>query len=194
MARLSTMFSCCSDYAGERLIPNDDYPPRPSPTPQPQLHSKMPKRKPTTKQMAEAYIPSWQRNTSQPSDTPTIAPPATGRRSRGASASHGSRPTSDPSSRRSDDATGNMLYFGAGLSPEQAMKTYKSPTPGPPKSGSALAAGKSAGNASGRDASGYLSSSVGSTNAMNGAYSSLTYGGSLQYNFSGAQSYGAGTA
>lgn len=193
------MCSCFSNLAGEQLLPTDDYPPRRSQTPQPQLQSKMPKRTTTTKQIAKADDPSSQR-TSQSSE----APPAThitGRRSRGASASHSSLPTSTAadrrSDRRSDDPTGNMLYFGTGLSPEQAMKVYKSPTPVSHGSSSSSAAGKSAtaaaGNASGRDASGYLPSSVGSTNGMNGTYSSLTYGGSLQYNYAGSQNYGAGS-
>ncbi|KAJ4422332.1 hypothetical protein N0V82_002986 [Gnomoniopsis sp. IMI 355080] len=158
----------------------------------------MPKRTPTTKQVAEAPIPSSQ-HASYSADNTTSTPPITGRRSRGASASHGSLPAPIASgNERSDDPTGNMLYFGTGLTPEQAIRNYKSPTPAGNSSRRSSSAGRPppavAGNASGRDASGYSNSSVGSANIMNGTYSSLTYGGSLQYNFAGTQSYGAGTA
>lgn len=191
------MCSCFANHIDEGLIPNDDHAPRPSQTPTPQLQAKMPKGKLSSKQMTEASVPSWQQSSqSQPSEAPTGQRPTTGRRSRGASASHGSLPSIIPSDKRSDDPTGNMLYFGTGLSPEQALRAYKSPTSAGSSSSVSSAAGKppaAAGNASGRDASGYLSSSVGSTNIMNGTYSSLTYGGSLQYNYAGTQSYGAGT-
>lgn len=192
------MCSCFTHHVDEGLIPNDDHAPRPSQTPTPQLQAKMPKGRLTFKQMTEANVPNLQQSSqSQSSDTPAGQRPTTGRRSRGASASHGSLPSTIPSDKRSDDPTGNMLYFGTGLSPEQALRAYKSPTPAGSSSSVSSAAGKVpavAGNASGRDASGYLSSSVGSTNIMNGTYSSLTYGGSLQYNYAGTQSYGAGTA
>lgn len=209
------MCSCFASHVDEGLIPNDKDAPRPSQTPTiPQLQAKMPKGKLTSKQMTEAYVPtSWQESSpshpqpqSQSSDVPMAAqqPIITGRRSRGASASHGSLPdlpsTTSSDTKRSDDPTGNMLYFGSGLSPEQAMRAYKSPTPAGSSSSSTSVSSTArrkpavAGIASGRDASGYLSSSVGSTNIMNGTYSSLTYGGSLQYNYAGTQSYGAGTA
>lgn len=187
------MCSCCfTSHVDEGLLPRDKYAPRLSQAPPPQLQSKVPKRKPTTKQIAESYITRPQ-NESQSPNAPS-APPITGCRSRGASASHGSLPAPTTSEKRSDDPTGNMLYFGTGLSPEQALRNYKSPTP----AGSSISstAGRTpavAGNASGRDASGYLRSSVGSANVMNSTYSNLTYGGSLQYNFAGTQSYGAGT-
>lgn len=190
------MCSCFSNRADEGLIPPDEHAPRLAQAKPPQLQSKMPKRKSTIKPMAESNVPSWQRTSHSSGNL--SSPPITGRRSRGASASNGSLPSTGTTAhnRRFDDPTGNMLYFGTGLSPEQAMKAYTSPTP--VNSSSTPAAKRHtavAGNAStGRDASGYLSSSVGSTNGMNGTYSSLTYGGSLQYNFAGTQSYGAGTA
>lgn len=196
------MCSCFASHVDEGLIPSDDhYAPRPSQTPTPQLQAKMPKRKLTSKRMSEANVSSWEQSSQDQSSSniPTRDRPATGRRSRGASASHGSLPCITPSdNKRSDDPTGNMLYFGASLSPEQALRVYKSSTPASGSSSSSVSSvtGKSpavASNASGRDASGYLSSSVGSQNIMNGTYSSLTYGGSLQYNYAGTQSYGAGT-
>lgn len=94
-----------------------------------------------------------------------------------------------------------MLYFGNGVSSQQAMKTYTAgPKPGGGggrgSGGRTTKAGTgTGGHASGRDSSGYLRTGGGGsdTSIMAGTYSALTYGGSTQYNFSGTQSYGAGT-
>lgn len=90
-----------------------------------------------------------------------------------------------------------MLYFGQGVSADQAMKTYTAgPTTKPAAAGGrTTTAGRKnggGGGASGRDASGYLRTGINDSSIMAGTYSALTYGGSTQYNFSGTQSYGAG--
>lgn len=88
-----------------------------------------------------------------------------------------------------------MLYFGDGSgSGSWSPGSRNMYTPGPRlASGSHStgagggSSGSAAGFASGRDASGYLSTGMGRNNILNGTYSSVTYGGSLQYNFAGPQ-------
>lgn len=175
-----------------------------------------PRRASTGTLTEEAYIPSWQRissssSSNDPKQRPSqLAPePQTGRRKRGQSQSQAAtyggpfaaanprlsasdQRLSQEQRRQQEETLGNgMLYFGDGVSPKQAMKTYTAgPKPAVVKAGGA-GRGKTTG--SGRDASGYLRTGVGSSNIMSATYSSLTYGGSTQYNFAGTQSYGAGT-
>lgn len=192
---LVQLFSCFS--TGPIDFEDDDTQPiRPAPI-KSRPRSAMPKRNPTTKEKADAYIPTWQRISPQPTPNPTNAnlapqhPTTTGLRARGASAS-----ASPPIRQRSrSPAPGNrMLYFGT--DPQHTTKSYPAPSHGSTDSSrSALPSSSTAaaGNASGRDASGYQTSGVGGASVMSGVYGSLTYGGSTQYNYAGTQSFGAGT-
>lgn len=156
----------------------------------------------STKLMAENYIPSWQRQRDEQRRNQQTLEPQTGLRRRGQSQSqvqqHRPSSTSTSDERRKsqqDEPSGNeMLYFGQGVSPDQAMKTYTA-GPKPRTHTSRPTGGKGGGgriSGSGRDASGYLQTGVNNTSIMAGTYSALTYGGSTQYNFSGTQSYDAG--
>lgn len=216
MPLLTTLLCCCfspsptsaDEKQASRSLPNSS------------SSRTMPRKHPTTAE-AEAYVPSWERRRAPSTSSSTTlspdAPRATGLRARGASMSScGAAPSPDGRQRRPSSAshlppqpvnesagTGNsMLYFGNGITPQHAMRTYTAGSPNGSGGGgsSSTAGGRSGGgkvgggNASGRDASGYAPSGVSGTHSgMDGMYSSLTYGGSLQYNFSGTQSYGAGT-
>lgn len=127
----------------------------------------------------EPYVPTWQRVTV--SGDGHHAPVTTGRRKPAAG---------DPTTRcRAKSEPESMLYFGDGSSSSNSR--LKTPAPAPRLASNSHAtsskSGSAAGGASGRDASGYLNTGVGRNNIMNGSYSSITYGGSLQYGFAGTQ-------
>ncbi|KAF3766023.1 hypothetical protein M406DRAFT_68404 [Cryphonectria parasitica EP155] len=218
-SRLARIFPCFHNDAGEHLSsPSNDHD-HPSaskvPSSAPEAKSKSkptrPARHMSTKQQAEAYIPTWQRL-----DVPDKSA-ATGRR-KAASVSNGSSfdfSTSTSTSteslesrrrhKRSQSEEGrnsNMLYFGDGTSPPPARRMFNSAagsggggmaSSSSTQMSSSLPARGGNGILTGRDASGYTATGMTSSNIMSGTYASLTYGGSLQANYAQNQSFGAGT-
>lgn len=179
--KLAKVFPCFHD-SGEQLSPSDEKQPLSSLPDSECPHSK---KQMTTKQQAEAYIPTWNRL-----DVPH--PPATGRR-KAASVSNGCS-DADSSGRtphkRSRSAGENMLFFGDGTPPSR--RTY-APVPTTDVASTTTPRRSGNGAVAGRDASGYLSNGLTNSSIMHGTHSALTYGGSLQFNYAQTQSYGAGT-
>lgn len=183
---LSKIFPCIAD-GGEPLSPDDERSPGSQQRTFHQPSSAPDKKHETSKLMAEAYVPTWQRASS---DSGTR--PVTGRR-KAASTSAGSAPAPPASRARSESEAGNMLYFGDGSSPQHNTYTPRARARAT-STGNAGTTGATPGLgfASGRDASGHLRTGISDSNPMNGTYATLTYGGSLGYNFAGTQNPGAG--
>lgn len=83
----------------------------------------------------------------------------------------------------------DYLYFGDGSSPRSSTVPSRSSTQRHP-GGTPQHVANPAGNTSaGNDNSGYLATGLNNNSGM--AYQNLTYGGSLQYDYAGTQTYGA---
>lgn len=180
---LSKMFPC---LAGQQLSPDDEHSSAPH-----RKNSRPPKsvletRERASRLTAEAYVPTWQRSSSESGTAPV-----TGRR-KAASPSAGSASVAPAPRARSESEAGSMLYFGDGSSSHRNTYTPRARATSTGNAGSAGNTGSAPGLGAGRDASGYLRTGISDSNPMNATYANLTYGGSLQYNFAGTQSFGAG--
>lgn len=131
-----------------------------------------------------------------PSDEMSLAPkPVTGRRKPSNAAQ---RPplesiTASSDYRNNDKVQpSDYLYFGEGSSGYPPRHNVANSTNHQGRTSNGPRYTKpGAGNPSGRDNSGYLSTGLNNNSQM--GYSNLTYGGSLQYNFAGTQPIGVGT-
>lgn len=135
------------------------------------------------REQAKSYVPSWRRDESAGSTTGVRKPSDAGR----------NRPSTTSDRRRKDEVQPtDYLYFGDGTSCNQASSNV-SCKPQPQSAGSDGGASSQPGSgfATGLDNSGYTATGLNNNSQM--GYSSLTYGGSLQYDYAGTQPFGAGS-
>lgn len=129
------------------------------------------------KEQAKSYVPSWQRDESAGSTTGLRKPSNAGR----------NRPSTTSDLRKKNEVLPtDYLYFGDGTSADQVSSDLSNkvrPQSASPNGGASSQPGS--GLAIGKDNSGYTATGLNNNSQM--GYSSLTYGGSLQYDYAGTQ-------
>lgn len=134
------------------------------------------------KEQAKSYVPSWQREEGTVSTTGLRKPSNAGRNRPG---------TTSDRRKKNEVLPTDYLYFGDETSGNPASNdTSCKLHPQSASSNDAASSQPGSGFASGKDNSGYTATGLNNNSQM--GYSSLTYGGSLQYDYAGTQAFSPG--